>query len=95
MANINMTPVGASFVMPATIISPRSGANPAATPNIIGIRISAVSGDMRFVMISAMNTKTIPYAVTVSDINGPRVPERVAALCAMDKCDCAQPKCWS
>jgi hypothetical protein len=60
MANISITPVGASLVMPATIISPSCDANPPATPNTIGTRINAVSGDMRFVMMSAMNAITMP-----------------------------------
>ena len=60
MANISITPVGASLVMPATIISPSCRANPPAMPKATGTRISAVSGESFLVMISVMNTRTMP-----------------------------------
>ena len=56
MANISITPVGASFLMPSSIIGPKPRPNPPISPNTMGTRISATIAERRFVMISAMKT---------------------------------------
>ena len=56
---MSITPVGASLPMPAIIISPSDGPKPAAMPTPIGTRMRAVSGESRFVMISAMKSTTM------------------------------------
>ena len=66
IANISMTPVGASLETPASIIAPSSFEKPPITPNAIGTTINAVSADSRLVMISSMNTTTIENARSVS-----------------------------
>ena len=63
---MSITPVGASVLIPSSIIGPSFGAKPASAPNTIGTRMSAVSGESRFVMISAMNVATIRKARNVS-----------------------------
>ena len=57
IANISITPVGASFLMPSSIIGPSPMPNPPIRPKTMGTMISATMADRRLVMISAMNTR--------------------------------------
>jgi hypothetical protein len=66
MANINITPVGASLVMPSSIIGPIFGANPPNRANRIGMMIRAISADRRLVMIRNMNVMTMAKPRKVS-----------------------------
>ena len=84
MANISITPVGASFAMPLTIMSPNEAVKPPAIPKAIGTRISAVSGESRFVMMSVMKTHTMAYARKVSIARVTDVPEPTEARYATD-----------
>ncbi len=59
MANISITPVGASFWMPASIIGPSPAPNPPISPKAIGTRIRATTAGRRLVMISVMKTMTM------------------------------------
>lgn len=58
--------MGASVRTPSSIIGPISPPNPPRSANAIGTTMSAVSTDIRFVMISAMKTTIIEKANTVS-----------------------------
>ena len=66
IANSSMTAVGARARTPSSIIGPMSRAKPPMIANAIGTRMSAVSTDMRFVMISAMKTTIMANASSVS-----------------------------
>ena len=63
---MSITPVGARFLIPSSIIGPSDGAKPASAPNAIGTVMSAVSGDIRRVMMSAMKVATMAKARKVS-----------------------------
>ena len=54
-----ITPVGAIFFTPSSIIGPRSRPCPASMPNTTGTRISATMGASLRVMIRVMNVATI------------------------------------
>ena len=66
MANVSMAATGAIFLTPSSIIDPISEPNPPSSAKIIGTMISAVSTDMRLVMIRAMNTMIIEKARIVN-----------------------------
>ncbi|KWV88139.1 hypothetical protein PFLmoz3_01034 [Pseudomonas fluorescens] len=66
MANISITPVGASLVMPSSIIGPIFGAKPPNSANRIGTMIKAISADRRLVMIRNMNVMTMAKPRKVS-----------------------------
>ncbi|MNQ54842.1 hypothetical protein D3C85_689170 [compost metagenome] len=66
MANISITPVGASLVMPSSIIGPILGPKPPNRAKMIGMRIRAISADRRLVMIRNMNVMTMAKPRKVS-----------------------------
>lgn len=59
MANMIMTPTGATFLMPLTIIGPIFGAKPPMSAVITGTTISASVTDTRLVMIRTRNVTTV------------------------------------
>ena len=66
MANISITPVGAIFLMPSSIISLMPVPKPPSNANTIGTVFSATSGDSRLLMIRYMKVITIPKPSAVS-----------------------------
>ena len=62
IANISIAAVGAMALTPLSIIGPISGPNPPSSAKIIGTKISAVSTDMRFVMMRAINATIMANA---------------------------------
>ncbi len=59
IANISMTPVGARFLIPVSIIGPSSAPKPPISPKAMGTMISATMAGRRLVMIRNMNTMII------------------------------------
>src|ERR1700712_2916001 len=59
MANISITPVGASLVMPASIIGPMSEAKPPNRAKTMGTMIRAMSAERRLLMIRYMKATTM------------------------------------
>src|SRR5437868_1338265 len=74
MANISITPVGASLVMPSSIIGPILGAKPPNSAKRIGITIRAISAERRLVMIRNMKVMTMakPRKVSMGVLQGRR-----------------------
>jgi hypothetical protein len=64
-----MTPVGASLVMPASIIDPNaSPPTPAISAKTIGTSTSATNGESRLSMMSVMKVTTMPNPSTVRKV---------------------------
>ncbi|MNN43453.1 hypothetical protein D3C81_1576890 [compost metagenome] len=85
MANISITPVGASLVMPCNIIGPISPEKPPNRANRIGTRIRAIKADRRLVMIRYMKVMTMakPRKVSMGVLQAYRVEkERVGRISA-------------
>ncbi|MCY1427231.1 hypothetical protein D9M71_430680 [compost metagenome] len=76
MANISITPVGASLLMPSSIIGPILAEKPPNRANRIGTRISAIKADRRLVMIRYMKVMTMAKPRKVSMGNTPGVARR-------------------
>ncbi|MDT4829107.1 hypothetical protein FQZ97_625200 [compost metagenome] len=72
MANISITPVGASLAMPSSIIGPMPAANPPTRANRMGTMIRAISADRRLVMIRYMKVMTMakPRKVSMACLRG-------------------------
>ncbi|MNN48614.1 hypothetical protein D3C81_1631030 [compost metagenome] len=70
MANISITPVGAIFLMPSSIISSMPAAKPPIRAKMMGMVIRATSGDSRLLMIKYMNVMTMPKPRMLSIICG-------------------------
>ena len=70
MANISITPVGAIFLMPSSIISSMPAPKPPISANRMGMVIRATSGDRRLLMIKYMNVMTMPKPRMLSIICG-------------------------
>ncbi len=70
MANISITPVGAIFLMPSSIISSMLAPKPPSRAKMIGMVIRATSGDSRLLMIKYMNVMTMPKPRMLSIICG-------------------------
>ncbi|MNJ60816.1 hypothetical protein D3C77_565750 [compost metagenome] len=75
MANISITPVGASLVMPCSIIGPISPEKPPNRAKMIGTRIRAIKADRRLVMIRYMKVMTMakPRKVSIGVLQAYRV----------------------
>ena len=58
-AKRSMTPVGARFRMPFSIIGPISAPKPPIKANTIGTRMRASNAESRSVMINVMKTRTM------------------------------------
>jgi hypothetical protein len=70
MANISITPVGAIFLIPSSIISSIPAPKPPISANRMGMVIRATSGDRRLLMIKYMNVMTMPKPRMLSIICG-------------------------
>ena len=72
-----MTPVGAIFFTPSSIMGPRSSPCPAMRPNTTGTTISATSGAARRVMIRVMNVATMakPSSASIRRVPAPHDPD--------------------
>ncbi|MCY1451945.1 hypothetical protein D9M71_688360 [compost metagenome] len=70
MANISITPVGAIFLMPSSIIWSISAPKPPISANTMGMVIRATRGDSRLLMIKYMNVMTMPKPRMLSIICG-------------------------
>ena len=57
--NDEIAPVGASFLMPSSIIGPSPMPKPPMRPKTMGTRISATMAESRLVMISVMKTRIV------------------------------------
>ncbi len=66
IANISITPVGAIFLIPSSIMSLMPVPKPPASAKVIGTMIRATSGDSRLLMIRYMKVMTIPKPSAVS-----------------------------
>ncbi len=85
MANISITPVGAIFLMPSSIISLMPPPKPPSSANTIGTVISATSGESRLDMIRYMKAMTIPKPSSVSIRVSSRVEGRTGGAAGDQK----------